>query len=136
MDYSSVRIYPVPRLGSRWATACILLVHDHRALSLAGKRRGIGCVALGVDRCIALGSGRSLGLNNSTCDHTAHLGGKLAALKGLADRGAAFHVFGASLHGLVIGMIAAESICSVAILVSGIIDHLGMDRPETLFQFR
>src|ERR1039458_3099601 len=136
MNYFSVRVRPVPWLGSCRATAYILLVHDPRGLTHAGKRGSISAMGLGVERRIALIGVRFLALNDSTCDHAMRLHRTLAALETFADRGAALHAFRNSQPGLVKRMIAAERICSVALFVSGIIDRLGMDRPETLFQFR
>src|ERR1017187_84157 len=136
MDYASVRVCLVPWLGSRWTTAYILSVHDHRRLTNTGQRRSISGVALGVGRGIALVGRRSLALNDSTCDHAMHFEGILAALQAFADRGAALHAFSKSLSRLVKGMIAAERICYIALLVSWIIDRLVMDRPQTLLQFR
>src|ERR1039458_5525588 len=88
MDYASVRVCLVPWLGSRWTTAYILSVHDHRRLTNTGQRRSISGVALGVGRGIALVGRRSLALNDSTCDHAMHFKGILAALQAFADRGA------------------------------------------------
>src|ERR1039458_3874998 len=134
MNYFSVRVRPVPWLGSCRATAYILLVHDPRGLTHAGKRGSISAMGFGVERRIALIGVRFLALNDSTCDYAMCLHRTLAALETFADRGAALHALRKSQPGLVIGMIAAERICFIALLVSGIIDRLAMDRPETLLQ--
>jgi hypothetical protein len=125
MDYASVRVRPVPWVGSCGATANILLVHDPRGLADAPKRRSKGGMGLGVERRIALIGVRFLARNDRICDHAAHLRGTLAALETFADRGAALHAFRNSPPSLVKGMIAAERMCFVALLVSGIIRSTG-----------
>src|ERR1039457_7694847 len=93
-------------------------------------------MGLGVERRIALIGVRFLARDDRTRGHATRLLRTLAALETVADRGAALHAFRNSQPGLVKRMIAAERICSVALIASGIIDRLGMDRPETFFQFR
>src|ERR1017187_6973809 len=65
MDYASVRVRPVPWVGSCGATANILLVHDPRGLADAPKRRSKGGMGLGVERRIALIGVRFLARNET-----------------------------------------------------------------------
>ena len=127
MDYRSVRVYPVPWLGSRRATAHILLVLNHRHITDAGHRRCIRGTAFGVRGRIPAEGRRPLGVNHSGSHRAFHLRGIFAAIETFTAHRAALDVFRKGLRGLVEGMITAERVGSLALLVSGITDGLGVN---------
>src|SRR5580693_6751111 len=101
-------------MGSRRATAAVLLVLDHLGVTYAVERGSVSGVGLGVGRGIALEGCGSLGLGHSARDGAMRLDGILAGLETFADRSAALDGLRASSHRQVISMIAAERIGSLA----------------------
>src|SRR5579862_6052139 len=130
MSDLSVRANAIAGNGARRATAGVFLIHDHRGLAHARHRWRISSVGLGVRRRVSLKCSCPLALDHRASHHAMRLAGILAALEAFAY-GAALGVFRASLRSQIIRMAAAQRVCSFALLVSRIIDRLGVDRPET-----
>src|SRR5580698_7828093 len=94
VSYSSVRVAQIAGLGSCRTTADILLVHDHSGLTDAAELWSIRGTGLGVCRCIACVSNRSLAVHSRTRHYAMRLDEKDAALPILFEGSAAsFLVF-------------------------------------------
>jgi hypothetical protein len=109
VSYSSVRVRQIAGLGSCRTTADILLVHNHSGLTDAAERWSIRGMGLGVRRCIACVTNRSLAVHSRTCHEATRLGGIVAALPILFEGSAAnLLVFHKPQRICVVGMTAAD----------------------------
>ena len=109
VSYSSIRVRQIAGLGSCRTTADILLVHNHSGLTDAAERWGIRSTVLGVRRCIACVSNRSLAVHSRTRHYAMRVDGMDAALPNLFEGSAAnLLVFHKRQRICVVGMTAAD----------------------------